>query len=103
MRLQNDSKKVKFLMLNIDNEKVMHGQCIQEVTVLCNGHLVLHGQLTENLYIKSGGSAVIHGQISKNLHIEPNAKVVVHGMVCGNVINHGTFSGNGMVIGKVLG
>ncbi|HAV2818817.1 hypothetical protein WBV44_17730 [Acinetobacter baumannii] len=89
-------------MLNIEDEKVMKGQFTQNVTVLNGGHLILRGQLTENLYIKTGGSAVIHGQIAKDLYIESGANVIIHGMVCGNLTNYGTFSGNGMIVGKIF-
>lgn len=88
-------------MLNIFDQKTIHDQINQDVTVTNGGYLLLYGKIVKNLYIEKGGKAIIHGMVVENLYIATGASAVIYGMVCGNLISKGDFSAPGMICGSI--
>jgi len=63
--------------------------------------LRLHGQIIGDAYVPNGVRLVLRGQVAGTLTIETGGSADIHGMVTGDLINYGTVSIAGSVIGAL--
>lgn len=53
--------------------------------------IVLRGMIVGNVTVKSNVEFIVHGQIKGNVFIHENSNVIVYGQINGDVINDGGY------------
>lgn len=61
------------------------------------------GQVTGTTYVRNGGYLVAHGQLSGGLIIDEGGVAVIHGQVSRDVINNGSLTIYGQIVGRIHG
>jgi len=71
--------------------------------LIVDGEHETTGQVTGTTYVRSGGRLIARAQLAGGLIIDAGGVAIVHGQVARNVVNHGTLTLYGQVVGRLIG